>query len=437
MNKTEFAETFLLPKRKQEFQGKDHFAFFLGAGVGISFRILGVLTVSELLLLFIVLFFPKREPWSPRLKTLLTLVLIWIVGAVIANICNQVSFLDFIKGCVSKCWVVIDIIGLYIILHNAPVRILYFLCGGILSALLLLLVPQFNIHAMDTAASGMDIYDNYYNVWIIYLYQPIALGLVCLLFYRGFRSLAALGILGFAFLTLFYLSRNIFLCWSIVFIFILIHLNMQTPFFSLWRKIFLCIILLLAFWAVKETYSYMARNQYLGERAYQKYVMQTMDSKLGLVMGRVDFFMSLMAISENPIIGYGDYARDKTLIRPRFFQYLGLEYQSSKPDLRQNFLPGHSHILGAWVYSGILGLFFWIYVGYLIYRFLTRYAWLNNRLLCVNLILIIPFIWDYLFSPFGGRFSPLLNIVYMVIYMDYYDQLIRAKTMTETGINQV
>ena len=65
-------------------------------------------------------------------------------------------------------------------------------------------------------------------------------------------------------------------------------------------------------------------------------------------------------------------------------------------------IPTHSHILGSWAEAGAAGGLFWILVLWLALR--TFYRMLRHERLPYRLFLLfmlVFFIWDILFSPFG------------------------------------
>ena len=120
--------------------------------------------------------------------------------------------------------------------------------------------------------------------------------------------------------------------------------------------------------------------------------------------GRRDFLVSLYAGCHSPIFGYGSYAEDEENFKEQVickienpenaWKYLG---HGSR------MLKGHSYILGAWVYSGVLGLVFWMYVLVMIVRFLWARIRQLNEMSVFYLLLSGFMIWNILFSPFSDR----------------------------------
>lgn len=133
--------------------------------------------------------------------------------------------------------------------------------------------------------------------------------------------------------------------------------------------------------------------------------------------GRAETFMGIQLITENPIWGYGSYARDKNdAFHARYATEHNTEYIWTGDWDR--FLPGHSHIVGAWVQNGILGGLFWLYVLFMCWKvFSSGCIMYEPRMLCLLMFQSVAFLWDLCFSPFGDRtFTLFLIITLFIIY---------------------
>ena len=169
-------------------------------------------------------------------------------------------------------------------------------------------------------------------------------------------------------------------------------------------------MLLLGFVAIVNIYETMAANGTLGERVYEKYIAQKY-SKDGLASGRGDAFQSLYAISLNPLFGYGSYAKDKDGII-REYNIKRNIIVSNKED--EGMLPGHSYILGAWVYAGIFGFIFFAFVLKFILMCISKGVLLyNQQLTGICMYTLVSMVWNILFSPFADR----INFLYFIIFL--------------------
>ncbi|MBE6381542.1 MAG: hypothetical protein E7049_00830 [Lentisphaerae bacterium] len=174
----------------------------------------------------------------------------------------------------------------------------------------------------------------------------------------------------------------------------------------------LMILLVLVVVAGATAYKYTAAHGFLGEDARLKYEGQTRHSSsiLSLLMsGRKEFFAAIPAVVDKPIVGHGPFARDTEGYWERFLSTYGdIEdlqgyYFMLKNNLGIPIIPTHSHIMGFWVFYGIGGLLFWIYVGILIYQHIKKFTSAVPQWYGFLAIQISNFIWALFFSPFGSR----------------------------------
>lgn len=135
----------------------------------------------------------------------------------------------------------------------------------------------------------------------------------------------------------------------------------------------------------------------------QKFETQS-QGKLGVLFGgRPETLVAIQAIRDNPIIGHGSFAVDpKYLELEQDIQY---EYGYTDTDTPEDVypsIPTHSHLTMAWVESGILGGAFWIYILVLTIRAILRISLLRPTLAPLYCYLLVNFVWDVLYSPFGS-----------------------------------
>ena len=72
-------------------------------------------------------------------------------------------------------------------------------------------------------------------------------------------------------------------------------------------------------------------------------------------------------------------------------------------------IPAHSHLIAFWLYYGIIGLVFWIYVLYLIVIYFKRYVDVVPQWFGYLAVSVSAFAWNVFFSPYGGRIvTPLM-----------------------------
>ena len=120
--------------------------------------------------------------------------------------------------------------------------------------------------------------------------------------------------------------------------------------------------------------------------------------------GRPETLVAIQAIRDSPIIGHGSFAADVRYSNWR--QQLQYEYGYSDTDTAEELeypvIPTHSHLTMAWVESGILGGLLWIYILVLTIRALFRLALTRPNFAPLYSYLLVNFVWDILYSPFGS-----------------------------------
>lgn len=396
---------------------KNTFVFFIGFFSLIQVQILGTFGISEFIA---ILLFPFIKPFSQitdyRIKNLLKFLFLGILGIIISDIYNETSIENSIKGVFFLIIFFIEIPVVYWLLKEDYKRIFYFILGGALSSIVsYFFFPSIAFQSMQEM-TGVDL-DELMSVWFVYSIQPICLFFASLLYFKNFKKISMLLIISFAFYALFGGSRNIFLVWSLVAILMFLINKRNKKQLSSKRKLspIIILLLLISIMGTKIIYENLAENGSLGVAAQTKYLYQKKDSgDLGLLSGRIDFILALKAIYENPFFGYGSYASDKTNISLRGYKEFGIDSSNilNNNDIR---VPSHSHILGAYVNGGILGIFFWMYALNLIIKFLKRHLYYSPEMIGLFLLLIFSWIWDFLFSPFANRLHETFLLVSIVL----------------------
>ena len=168
-----------------------------------------------------------------------------------------------------------------------------------------------------------------------------------------------------------------------------------------------------------------AVNGWFGEESRLKYERQTNgDSSLvGLLMGgRMDSFCGLIACVDKPIIGLGPWAMDDGYYVGEFLskyandedyhRFLELEKFKQRYGIAGlSLIPCHSFITEFWLWYGIFGLIFWLYVVYALVRYLRQDCYAVPQMYMWLACGIPAYLWNVFFSPFGNRTGSILFIV--------------------------
>lgn len=387
---------------------KNCVVFIIGLFSFIKIRILGTLGISEILIigLYIGLINPFSFLENKNVVHLYGMTFLWLLGVFISDQLNGTPIIDSLKGLFNVIFLLLLIPFVYWALYDKPSRMLFFWLGTGISSLIgfyFQKVPSLNLYEAE--------------VWSVYAYYPLCIAISGLLYYNQKRFLSYLFIESFAIWSLWHMSRNVFLCMTIGVCLLIFMTNLKyLEFYDRIRFLkdkclILILILCFSIFSIGYGYEYLASHKILGERAYQKYIMQH-NSELGLLSARGDFFQSLELVSKKPIIGYGSYAKANS----NMLTYYSLDEKEFSKD---EILPGHSYLMGGWVYAGILGLIFWLYILRLIFKFLYIGLAYDLKLMGINILLICMMLWNIFFSPFSDRLNFLFFIMSLIIQTQY------------------
>jgi len=139
----------------------------------------------------------------------------------------------------------------------------------------------------------------------------------------------------------------------------------------------------------------------ISSAAAQKYKAQASGTFGLLLGGRSDLLVSVQAFLDEPLLGHGSWPKDTQGYSAAQVQKL---YELGYPQASQMvettpWIPTHSYLMGALVWSGIIGGLFWIALLYVV---LGRFMKTKGRLPLYFYIGTVGLVWDVLFSPFGA-----------------------------------
>lgn len=150
-------------------------------------------------------------------------------------------------------------------------------------------------------------------------------------------------------------------------------------------------------------YGIAVEDGLLGRDALVKYRDQTSGEVPLILGGRTESLVSVQAIVDSPVIGHGSWAKDPYYVGLHHAMKIRyglpvLEAERGKDQL----IPTHSHLFGAWVEAGFAGGLFWLWV--LTIPFIALYNLLKHNELLAPLIVYcaVALLWSVLFSPFGS-----------------------------------
>jgi hypothetical protein len=168
-------------------------------------------------------------------------------------------------------------------------------------------------------------------------------------------------------------------------------------------------------------YSHYAELGVFGKYAQRKLEAQSGEGGL-LLGGRGEILGSGQAILDSPLLGHGSWARDPTYSAILAEERAELGYKDLEHGKRDDLIPGHSHIFGAWVEAGLAGAVFWLYILFYVIRSLAKVSgW--EPLLPLFASMGFGLLWNILFSPISPelRFVTPYCIAAMILLRQFRD----------------
>ena len=398
-------------------------------GLGWKLQVVASLSITEIIVLMVspFLFFKtfqrmKQDGVSP----FFVLSLLVILGCIVATVANHTPLQYALRGLAVTSIVSCSIIFSHWILRRDPGGFKWYVLMMPVSAVLSTFFFKQSVEVSMLGESAEEIMSGpiywitrlqplilaptkgWYlqTPWIISIVAPLLLSVFSILTSISGRA-AALSALGFCALIIIggksrrsisRLSRNF------------------------WK---LCFFGVLLVGAMYFAYKFSASQGWLGEDAQKKYEIQTEGGTGGIgrliLGGRGTSFIGLLACRDKPIIGWGPWAMDENGYAEEFITKYGtledvqemvstLEWQRSH-GVTSRMLSCHAYITEFWAWYGIWGLVFWLYIIFVLLRYLKQdvaavpqwYAWLACS--------IPGMFWGIFFSPFADRVGIPLFIV--------------------------
>jgi len=393
----------------------DVMAFAIGLTATATVHFVGDLPVSEVILLAIlpvILAIHGRRVMKQEFKILFSLLALWLLGQMISDIYRHTATVDWIRGDAAIIFFGLDLLGLAVLLRKNERRKTIFLAGIALGSILFTYL-QPSDYALDQP------WKFGYATGVIYLTVLVS----CFFYARRMYAITALLILGIAAVNLLenYRSPVAGLLLTIPLVFPIIperfgRLRVMPSQGGAIRVVILLTLALGAVWVAGRLVDYVTSAGLISEEAREK---NEAEKKGGsLLGGRPEIQVSLQAVKDSPIIGFGSWPQD-----PKYTEMLiqiqveqGVIESEDMQLWESYFIPTHSHLMGAWVWAGILGAAFWFYILWLTARATIRVAVLRPPLAPIYASLVTGMFWQVLFSPFGlnARVYDAIAIVIMI-----------------------
>ena len=377
----------------------------IGVASPFTVRFVGSLPMGELLLLIclpLLLILRGKKAFGGRRTVVIVLIFVWLVGQIITDVYRHTDRYDWMRGQATIVFFLVDFFCFAILTKGSTTRKLTFFVAFSIGSLLALRYQPNELASEYPWKFGFDL-----PVTILFL-------LIASYFYRIRAYSPALGIFGFlVFLNLIfnYRSEILFLFITIVLAIPLIperlgRLRLLPRRDSVARILVLAVMAATGAGLALLAIGLVTSSGGLGQRALQKNKAQFHSRQGILLTGRPEILVSSQAVIDDPILGHGSWAKD-----PKYAEMLyDLQVRNgeSETDIdyvleeSKGLIPAHSHLMGAWVFSGIAGAFIWIYLFWITAKAVYKVYLYRPSLIPLYGWLFTSFLWAILFSPFGS-----------------------------------
>lgn len=412
-------------------------AFVLGVGAELVVRFGGDLPVAEIIVLACtlpLLVVKGRRAFRSDLRPVFILMGCWLINQILTDIYRKTPFLDWTRGDAAIVFFALDLAFVAMLMSQNTRRKILFFAGLALGALL---EPKLQPTDMSTDYPWKFGYAMGVNLSVVLLacyfynrrrYLPVLLllcgvGAVNLLF--NFRSPVLLLLLTIA-LAVPVIPERIG-PWVVL-----------PPAGTKRRLLILVLLAVTVSLAAGGIVKMASAAGYLGEDAREKNEMQSHVRGGLLLGGRPEIVASSRAVFDSPLLGHGSWAKD--------FRYTELVYDEmyergmgsgedidSIEEYSEGLIPTHSHLMGAWVWAGIMGGVFWGYVFWIVSKATIQMSMARPLFASLYMYFCIAMLWDILFSPFGTS-RRLIEATVIVVAVDLLQQLrVRATTHSWLG----
>jgi O-antigen ligase len=378
--------------------------FILGVAGYFSVNLIGALPGSEVILLpFLPVLLLAKGGRAFNRQYLMFYILAggWFIGTQIADTYNGIWIVLRMKGTARVVFFILDFVALAILINNKTRRLLIF---ALSIAVVLILTSwqsysgDFNVQWKFGLSQGLAIFallgsSHFYAKGKYRICFLISFVLAALNLHYGFRSQLAV----------------LFISSVLIWPFSAQVRNRHGVFRARQDTVRILTLLFLAggaAYVANAAIKFAALHDVFDESQKEKFISQAQGDYGVLVGGRPETLVAIQAIRDSPIIGHGSFPEGLKYIQlKQEIQYQHGYSETDEPadaETEIPVIPTHSHLTLAWVEGGILGGLCWIYIFILTVRGLLRVTALRPHLAPLYSYLLIGFLWDILYSPFGS-----------------------------------
>ena len=406
------------------------FTFALGVLSGITVNPGGKFYLGEIFGIFYLFFgLTKKSRLRHIPRAFILLAFLWSLSQIFSDVVNYTAFLDSVKGVLTPLIFIATISGLCNFFVDNSKRFPSYLIGLPLGLLIDLAVlnptPHFLVNNQWKWGYGGIVSQFFIIILSFYAFRGSnkSFDYLSILIFAGLSliglandSRGALGLL--MIYCLFAFQRKL-----IIQRFLLLLSRLKGS--GTWMLIMGAMLFLPLFSLAS---SFILLNplaaSIMPEATYEKTVKQSQSSFGILLGGRSEILTSFEAFADKPLLGHGSWAKDHTgaYNASRFQRALDFGEDIDVNIIlnrleKENIMliPTHSFIMGAFVWSGVFGGLFWVYLLYWLATSYLRSAHVLNFYYFHGIIILV---WDIFYSPFAysTRFSAAVFLASLIAF---------------------
>jgi hypothetical protein len=321
----------------------------------------------------------------------------WLLGTLLADAYNDIGLFNRAKGTARVIFFILDFMALSILINYKTRRIIVFalsigfvlFVGSWEFSRDFLLQWKFGMsHTVTLVALLISVY--FYRRRRYGIYLAISLTVAAINFRYGFRSQLVIDFIATVLILPSFRGR--------------VQAPSSRSYSDFVRIVVLLVVAGGAAYGANLVLKYAAEKGIFDESTNEKFVAQAGGDYGVLVGGRPETIVAIQAIIDMPITGHGSFPYGlKYLQMKQDIQYEhGYSDSDEADEADYPVIPTHSHLTLAWVEDGILGGICWIYFLILVVRALIRLSQVRPDFAPVYSYLLVNFLWDILYSPFGS-----------------------------------
>lgn len=367
------------------------------------------------------------------LPRVLMCLALWIVAIVISDLFNQTDPMNTFRAVSTPLLASASLVFALACIHRQPSSLVGFFLGTALGKLLF----GEPFYGPEWAARSIDLGNlfelNYFKARIEPFLTPVLLvGFAWFGHNKPQRVILPASMIGATYILLDSRSAGLFFLVSSL-MFLLIKKGRRfSPAAVVGGGVLMCGVLYALFVVYVD---YTLRNNVTSQTGRQLAQVENPYNPVELLrVGRPEWTAMPSAIAERPVMGWGAWAED-TRNHFNFMQArsTGVIYEGVEQFAGTTYIPAHSTVGAAWMWSGLLGLVAMISLGIVLVQLGVAASSHRTVMLFITLFLSAHMAWAFFFSPPQSVRTQFPIAMAMLIYLGSASSGRRTSSFAETS----